>query len=228
VRNVTCNTVKYPVIRDGGDLGVRQLIFATAIFSVIGIILFLIIVLTYNKLLQNNESGFLHLLMALMYASWLPIPITVYRLLGDYKFLIVGTVFGVTSIVILILTMVLQAGHLTYSANRHKEDAVLWDRNDNWMLNGLLGGQVELLANVLRGIWVIFVTICFWLRGDVLLFSFGVIFSSFVCAYVMRIIDLSLVSEIRFLKLVKLNYIIINLETFGWFLLLTVWLVASV
>jgi hypothetical protein len=204
------------------------MIFATIIASAVGVILFLIIALSYNKLLQKNESGFLHLLMALMYACWLPIPMVMYYQLRDYEFLIVGTVFGFVSILILALTMVLQASHLTYSAYHHKEDTRLWDRNDSWMLNGLLGGQVELLANVLRGIWVIFVTICFWLRGDILLFSFGVIFSLFACAYMMRLIDSSLVREIRFLKLVKLSYIIINLETFGWFLMLTVWLVASV
>ena len=216
---------EFPVICDGEELGVRQLILASIIMSIIGISVFLIVLATYKMLLRENESGFLHLLMSFMYACWLPMPIVVYHILRDDEFLVVGTMFGVVSIVILILTMVLQASHLTYSATHHKEDAALWDKNDSWMIQGLLGGQVELLAKVFGGIWVMFVTASFWIRGYVLLGSFGIIFSLFTYIYLMKLIDSALVNKLRFLELVKLNYIVINLETFGWYLLLTVWLV---
>jgi hypothetical protein len=166
--------------------------------------------------------------MAFMYVCWLPIPIVVYQILRDYEFLIVGTIFGIVSLAILILTMVLQASHLTYSAIHYKEDAEFWNKNDNWMLNGLLGGQVELLALVLKGIWVMFITICFWLQGDVLWFSLAAVSSLFSVAYLINLLDLALVRKLRFLKLIKINSIVINLETFAWFAFLTVWLVATV
>ena len=166
--------------------------------------------------------------MAFMYVCWLPIPIASYQILRDYEFLIIGTMFGVVSLGILILTMVLQASHLAYSAIHHDEDAEFWDKSDNWMLIGLLGGQVELLALILKGIWVMFIAICFWFRGDILSFSLAAVSSLFSVAYLINLLDLALVKKLRFLKLIKINSIVTNSETFAWFAFLTVWLVAPV
>jgi hypothetical protein len=203
------------------------MINAALMISLVGIVLFVVIVLTFSRLLKKNEGGFLHLLMSLMYLCWLPIPITVRYMLKEYDFLVVGTVFGTVSLLTLILTMILQASHLSYSAIHYKENEVFWDTSDKWVLHGLLGSQVELLAGVLKGVWSIFVTACFWLRGDFIFFSLGIIFSLLTVAYLSMLIDSSLVRKISFLKYMKLNFIVINLETFGWYLLLTVWLVQN-
>ena len=58
--------------------------------------------------------------MALMYAMWLPLPVALYRLLNT-ELLLAGTMFGLTYIVMLFITMTLQAGHISY-ITKHNDD----------------------------------------------------------------------------------------------------------
>lgn len=93
------------------------------------------------------------------------------------------------------------------------------------MLNGLLGGQAELMAGVLKGIWIIFLTICFWLDGQILFFIFGIIYSVLTLFYLNMLFNESICKQIPFLTKLKLNTIIINLETTSWFAILLLWLI---
>ncbi|MTI47915.1 MAG: hypothetical protein FH761_08745 [Firmicutes bacterium] len=204
------------------------MLISSLVLGSIGIIIFISILFSFNKLLNKNESGFLHLLMTFMYICWLPIPLATFILLKSYSFMIVGTIFGVLSLLLLIITMVLQASHLSYSAKQNNGNPEMWNINDKWMMDGLLGSQIELLANVLKGIWIIFLTIAFWFSGQIIFGILGSIYSLITIVYLFMLINISLVNEIPFLKKVKLNFILINLETFSWYLVLLVWIIVTI
>lgn len=201
------------------------MISATAVMGIIGIILFVIILGTFKKLLENNEGGFLHLLMSLMFICWLPIPFVVFLKLRSYTFLFVGAMLGTLSLIIFIITMIIQASHLSYSAKLSMKDNEDRNKTDQWIINGLIGSQVELLAGFLKGIWVIFLTVAFWLDGQILFALLGTIYSLFTIGYLFMLLDTSLIKEVKFLKKFKLNTLIINLENASWFLILIVWLI---
>lgn len=192
------------------------------IIGSIGILLFLVILTTYSKLLKNNESGFLHLLMCLMYTCWLPLPIVINFKYRIYDFLVIGTILGTTSILLLIVTMLLQASHLSYSALKSNNNANLWNDRDAWMLNGLLGGQVELFAFLLKTLWYICLTYVFFITKNYIFFTIGIIYSLLVIFYFFMLLDKSLIKEISFMKKLKLNTLIINLETTSWFLIIII------
>ncbi|MGY0692022.1 hypothetical protein ACW2QC_04415 [Virgibacillus sp. FSP13] len=59
------------------------MLLSTIILGWIGILIFFIIIFTFQKLAKNDELGFLHLLMAFMYSMWLPLPMTVNNLLDS-------------------------------------------------------------------------------------------------------------------------------------------------
>jgi hypothetical protein len=201
------------------------LIITTSIFGFLGIVLFVVILISFQKLLANNESGFLHLLMSIMFICWLPIPFVIYTKMGRYDFLLIGTIFGTFAILFYILTMLLQAGHLTYSSKMQDSDIKLWEGRDEWMLNGLLGGQVELMAGMLKGVWSIFLTVSFWLQGHTVLFMLGIIYSTLTFFYLSMLLDMSINKKISFLKKLKLSTMIINLENASWFTILLIWLI---
>lgn len=89
------------------------MLISTIILGWIGIVIFLIIVFTFQKLVKNNEFALIHNLMALMYAMWFPLPLTLYQLLNS-ELLQVGTIFGLVYLILLVITMTLQTGHITY------------------------------------------------------------------------------------------------------------------
>ncbi|WP_425449408.1 hypothetical protein [Dethiothermospora halolimnae] len=192
--------------------------------GILGLVIFIIIVTTFQKLLKNNESGFLHLLMCFMFLCWLPVPLVVYIELKAYSFLFIGALLGTVSLILYIIKMILQASHLSYSARASNNDKELWREKNEWMLNGLLGSQVELLAGFLKGIWTIFLTIVFWLNGQMIFSALGIIYSLFTIIYLLKLLDTSLIKELKILKVLSINTLIINLETSSWFLILLIWL----
>ncbi|MTI67993.1 MAG: hypothetical protein FH753_15530 [Firmicutes bacterium] len=159
-----------------------------------------------------------------MFICWLPIPFVIYLELKTYNFLFIGALLGTVSLIIYIITMILQASHLSYSKGLAYENKDLWERNDDWMINGLLGSQVELLAGLLKGIWIIFLTLTFWLDGQIIFSIIGIVYSLFVVIYLLKLLDTSLIREIKILKEFPINPLVINLETSSWFLILLIWL----
>ncbi|MGX7107910.1 hypothetical protein [Facklamia miroungae] len=116
----------------------------------------------------------MHLLLALMYAMWLPLPIVLYRLL-ESDLLLVGAVFGFVYLILLVAGMVLQTGHLAY-ISQHNEDGAIKDSYINYMM-ATLSHPYEGLVNVFKCIWAVFLGITFFNNGEVLMaglmFLFG-------------------------------------------------------
>lgn len=96
------------------------MLISTLILGWFGVFLFLIILFSFRKMAANNEFAALHLIMALMYEMWLPLPITLYQLL-DSELLLAGTILGLTYLLMLVITMTLQVGHISY-ISKHKID----------------------------------------------------------------------------------------------------------
>lgn len=164
------------------------------------------------------------MLMSLMYICWLPIPIVINLKMGVGNFLVIGTIFGTLSLVLLSLTMLIQASHLSYSAKKSNYDIELWNSRDEWILNGLLGGQVEIFALLLKGMWYIFLTVSFLNNDQIIFFIFGLLYSSLSVFYLSMLIDISLIKEVKFVKKLRINTFLINIETATWFSIVLVWL----
>jgi hypothetical protein len=199
------------------------MLVATAIFSSIGCLFFVILVLSYKKLLQHNESGFLHLLSAFMFTCWLPLPLVSYLKLSEPAYLLIGTIFGTFSIAMFVITMVMQAGHLAYSARQMDSNPEMWEARDNWMLFGLLGGPYECFAGMLKGIWIIFLTLAFWQSAAYWIAVPGTLLSILSVGYLVKLLDSTTVKDIPILKKIKFGTVLINLETVLWFGLLDLW-----
>lgn len=200
------------------------MVYSALILGIIGEIIFIIIIMTVKKLLRSNESGFLHLLMCIMYICWLPIPIVVNLKIGINNFLIIGTIFGTLSLILLSLTMLIQSSHLSYSAVKSNCDLELWNSRDEWVLNGLIGGQVELFALFLKSIWYIFFTIYFLINSQFIFFMLGVLFSLLSIFYLSMLIERSVIKKVKYATKLKLNSLIINIETATWFFIILIWL----
>lgn len=85
---------------------------------------------------KNNEFAFLHFLLAWMYAFWLPVPLALNQLL-DFDYLQTGNIFGFLYLIMLILTMVLQMGHITYIVKNNTGQAIT-DKQGEYMMATLL------------------------------------------------------------------------------------------
>jgi len=113
---------------------------------------------------------------------------------------------------------------LSYSTKLSYKNKELWRKNDDWMLNGLLGSQVELLAGFLKGIWITFLAFTFWIDGQVIFYIISIFYSLFTVIYLLKLLDISLNKEIKIFKILPINSLVINLETSSWFLILLIWL----
>jgi len=134
------------------------MVYSTVILGWIGILIFLTIILYFKRWQKNNEYAFLHLLMAIMYATWLPLPIVFYQLIGSDT-LLVGVMFGLTYIILLVIVMALQTGHIAF-ITKHNEDGEITDVLGSYMM-ATLSNPYESLLGVFKCIWAIFVGIAF-------------------------------------------------------------------
>ena len=103
--------------------GLVPIIISTLLLGWIGIILFLFLAVTFPKLAKNNEFGFIHILMAMMYAMWLPIPIALYEILHTAS-LKVGMIFGLVYLSMMIITISFQTGHIVHSEKVSQPQAI--------------------------------------------------------------------------------------------------------
>ncbi|WP_155592205.1 hypothetical protein [Lysinibacillus cavernae] len=190
---------------------------STIVLGWIGILIFLIIVFTFQKLVKNNEFAFMHNLMALMYAMWFPLPLALYRLLNS-EFLQVGTLFGLVYLIMLVITMTLQTGHITYIV-KHNGNKSITDKQGDYMM-ATLSNPFEGLANVFKSIWALFLGITFWNSGEILMASIMFLFSILIFYYLLIVLDTSLVKRIKFFSKAKANTFLINLETLFFFIVL--------
>lgn len=193
------------------------MIISTLILGWIGILIYLLIIFTYRKIVSKKEFAFLHALMVLMYVMWLPIPIALNQLL-DSDVVQIGTLFGLVYLILLVISFVLQTGHLTYIAKYNNSKAIT-DKHADYMMS-LLSNPFESLSNILRCIWGIFLAITFWQEGDLIMAGTMFIFSLFVVYYLIMMVNTSLIKRIKLLSKFKSNFVLTNLETLFFFIVL--------
>ncbi|SDJ80961.1 hypothetical protein [Sediminibacillus albus] len=191
------------------------MLLSTVILGWIGILLFAIMAVTFIKLFQHNELGFLHILMALMYAMWLPLPAVLNQQINK-DVLQAGMIFGVTYLIMMIVTMTFQAGHIVYITRNGKNSV---EEHNNHMME-TLSNPFELLANIFKSLWALFLTIAFWQSNNFLMAGLMLLFSLIGFYF---LIDRSLVKRIKFLEKFKPNPYLFNVETLCFFLILMVY-----
>lgn len=197
--------------------------------GLIGIVGSLILVITgifASNLLKKNESGLVHLLMTFVYICWSPLPIIGYFKFEGMEWLAIGTIFGSLGMVVMVISMIMQTGHLSYSG-KIEEDREIWNRNDSWIMCGLLGSSVELLGLFLKSLWIVFLAVAFFISGQTVMFCVSSIFAITVIMYLFNLIDSSLVRDSRLFKVMPKNMIIINIETLVWFSIVSIWMIIN-
>ncbi|WP_404451517.1 hypothetical protein LG329_14435 [Virgibacillus necropolis] len=193
----------------------------TIILGWVGIALFITLAATFQGLAKRNEFGFIHLIMAFMYAMWLPLPLALGESLNE-EFLIVGTIFGEVYLIMIIITMTLQTGHLVHSA-KQENDKELWEERVDWMMDTLTS-PYEVLANIFKSVWAIFLAVAFWNESNMFMGSLMSLFSLLIVYFFIILLNSSLVHPIKFLSKVKPNPFIFNLETILFFLSLMIYI----
>src|SRR5699024_11875105 len=71
--------------------------------------------------------------MAIMYTTWLSLPIVFYQLI-ESDTLLVGVMFGLTYIILLVIVMALQTGHIAF-ITKHNEDGEITDVLGSYMID---------------------------------------------------------------------------------------------
>ncbi|MGF3115337.1 hypothetical protein ACQV2R_08270 [Facklamia sp. P12937] len=197
------------------------MLFSTIIFGWIGILIFLLILFNFKKMTENNEYALLHLMQAIMYAMWLPLPFVLYQLL-DSDILLVGSVFGSVYLILLVAGMALQTGHIAFLA-KYNEDKKISDSQTNYMM-ATLSHPYEGLVNFFKCLWAIFLGLCFWQKGEGIMAVVMFLFGLFIFYYLIIILDASLVKSVKLFEKIKPNTVLVNVETFLFFLTLMVYI----
>ncbi|MGY0692023.1 hypothetical protein ACW2QC_04420 [Virgibacillus sp. FSP13] len=85
-----------------------------------------------------------------------------------------GTIFGLTYLIMLIITMGLQTGHIVHIVKQEQNKD--WEERSSWMM-ATLSGSFEGLTGVFKSIWTLFLGIAFWENDNFLLASLMFLFS---------------------------------------------------
>ncbi len=201
------------------------MLLSAIILGWMGVFIFLVIGITFKKMAESNEFAFMHLLMAMMYAMWFPLPLMLYKLL-EPDIVLVGTMFGLAYLLSLVISMALQTGHIAF-ITKHNENQAISDNFGEYMMS-TLSNPFESLLGVFKSIWAIFLGIAFWQSGEFLMAGLMLSFSLFIFYYVFIMLDASLVKRIKILSKVKSNPYIVNLETLCFFMVLMSYLTFNV
>lgn len=194
---------------------------STLILGWIGIIIFLIILLSYRRMAKNNEFALLHMLMALMYAMWLPLPFTLIRILkADH--LQIGAIFGVVYLFMLVITMTFQAGHITFIVKKNDDKLITPIQSEYMMFT--LSNPFEALVNVFKCMWALFLALAFWDQNESMMAILMTVFSLLIFYYLAIMINSVLVKQIKLFSKVKPNMYLINIETFLFFFALLIFI----
>jgi len=185
----------------------------TVIFGWIGVFIFLMLIFTYQRMARNNEYAFLHLVMAIMYAMWFPLPLVLHQLL-DSDILLVGTIFGLVFLIMLVISMTFQTGHIVFLL-KHNDDSIP-DRHGDYMMS-TLSNPFESLAGVFKSIWAIFLAIVFWQNNEIVMAGLMMLFGLFIFYYLFIALDASLVKRVPLFSKFKPNMFLVNIETLLFF-----------
>lgn len=193
------------------------MLYSSIILGWIGIAIFLIIVITFQKMMRSNEFALLHMLMAIMYSMWFPLPILLYQL-QNTDVLLAGTLFGLAYLFSLVISMVLQTGHIAFFMKRNENQVISNIMGDYMMAT--LTKPLESFLNIFKCIWALFLGIAFWQNGEILMSSIMFTFTLFIFYYILIMLDATLTKRLRLLSKVRPNPIIVNLETLLLFITL--------
>ena len=193
------------------------MLVSAIILGWIGVFIFIVIISFYRSMTNNNEYALLHVFMTFMYVMWLPVPIALSKLLNS-EVLYVGSIFGFTYILMLVITMALQVGHIA-SIVKHNGDKSITDQQANYMMR-TLSNPYEGIANVFKCIYSIYLAITFWKNGELLMGSIMGFFSLLLFYYLLIVINASLLRQLKVISKLKPNYYFTNLETLLFFIIL--------
>lgn len=198
-----------------------NMLLTTTILGWIGIIMFLGIMLSYRWITRNNEFALLHILLAFMFAMWLPLPFTLVHIL-NVEYLRIGAIFGTVYLLMLVVTMTLQAGHIAFieKTNDGKEIPAV---QGQYMMS-TLSDPFEGLANILKCIWGLLLALAFWQESERILAVSMFLFCLFIFYYLAITINTVLVKQVKLFSQVKANIYLTNLETFLFFLVLVIFI----
>ncbi|GAB3792641.1 hypothetical protein [Virgibacillus kimchii] len=197
------------------------MLVTAVIFGWIGVFIYLTVIFSVKKLMQNYEFGFMHILFVFMYALWLPVPMVMYQLLGS-DVLLAGSMFGYLYLFMLIISMALQTGHINYLVKQNEGKGIS-DEQGAYMMT-TLSHPFESIAGVFKSIWALFLAIAFWENGTVWMAVLMSAFGLLVFYYLFMAIDASLVKRIKLFFKVKPNTYCINLETLLFFFSLVLYM----
>ncbi len=193
------------------------MIFLTIVFGWIGVFLFICLAVTFQRMAKMNEYALIHFIMALMYALWLPLPIALNKSLSS-DYLQIGTIYGLAYLLMLVMAMSLQIGHITYLV-KNNDDHSITDKQGDYMM-ATLSNPFEGLVNVFKSIWALFLAIAFWNSGEMVIAIVMMLFSLLGFYYLLIILDTILVTRVKLFSKVKPNPYVTNLETLLFFIIL--------
>jgi hypothetical protein len=182
------------------------------------------VIFSVKKLMKGNEFGFIHIIFALMYATWLPLPVALYQLLGS-EVLFAGSLFAYLYLFMLIISMALQTGHINYLVKQN-EGKEISDEQGAYMM-ATLTNPFESVAGVFQSIWALFLAIAFWENGVLWMAILMSAFSLLFFYYLFMALDASLVNRIKLFSRVKPNTYFINLGTLIFFFSLVLYISVS-
>jgi hypothetical protein len=191
------------------------------IFGWTGVILFLFLSFSYQKLAESNEFALVHIVMAMMYATWLPLPFTLNHIL-KIEYLQIGTIFGIVYLLLLVSAMTLQAGHITFIVKENDNRGITDIQGEYMMFT--LSNPLEATVNIFKCIWALFLALAFWNQNERIMAVIMLFFSFLIFYYLAIVLNTVMVKQMKLFSWVKQNIYFTNLETFSFFFVLLIYL----
>lgn len=191
------------------------------IFGWTGVILFLFLSFSYQKLAKSNEFALVHIVMAIMYATWLPLPFTLNHIL-KIEYLQIGTIFGIVYLLLLVSAMTLQAGHITFIVKENDNRGITDIQGEYMMFT--LSNPLEATVNIFKCIWALFLALAFWNQNERIMAVIMLFFSFLIFYYLAIVLNTVMVKQMKLFSWVKQNIYFTNLETFSFFFVLLIYL----
>jgi hypothetical protein len=140
----------------------------------------------------------------------------------NHEALPAGMSFGILYLIMMVMTMAMQTGHIVHITKEEKNAAAQEERSDHVMAT--LSGPFELLANSFKCIWAFFLALAFW-DNDLQIFAVLMfIFSLFIFYFLIIMVNNSLIKPIKLFKKIKANPFVFNIETLCFFLTIMVYI----
>lgn len=193
----------------------------TIVFGWFSLLFYLLLILTASRLMKRGEGGIIHLYLVFIFAFWLPMPYVIYQLL-TFDFMLMGTFMGTVAYFMLTITMALQTGHLGYSGRKMKVDED-WEKEDKWMIQGLLTAPYESIAGILENTWKITLAIAFFKLGHPILGGVIAMFSLTIVINIADTLNYSMIHPPQWLKKFQGNFVIHNLVSVFFFSTTLIW-----